>query len=57
MSQGLCFWILVLIAIACDAWPIVRSRGESLRTSAPNVVWWALLILLGWAVFGPPMHG
>lgn len=56
MSIGLVFWILMLL------WLIL---GFALRLGylGPHIVWggdimlFLLLLLLGWKVFGAPVHG
>jgi len=54
MAKGLLFWILMILLLvaALIRWlpgPASQSPGLSL---AGAVVLWALLFLLGWAVFG-----
>lgn len=55
MSIGLLFWILWILAVvfgAWSSWPItnIRPLGSSLLV-------WILLGLLGWGIFGAPIHG
>ena len=55
MSIGLLFWVLFLVALvlgfvlapADDRWGGVRG----------NLLWWVLIGLLGWGVFGAPIKG
>ena len=52
MSFSLCYWILMLIWLvggAVTAWP-------NLRASWPNLVLFLLLLVIGWQVFGAPLH-
>lgn len=54
MGIGLLFWIVYLIAVIFSGW--------SLRAGGPlawggSLVLYVLLGLLGWASFGPPVHG
>ncbi len=53
MSRGLGFWILMIIWFVFglwSAWPLTWGAGGT-------VVLFLVLGLLGWQVFGPPIHG
>lgn len=53
MSIGLCFWILMLVWLVFGfytTWP-------NWKAGAPNLLLFILLLLLGWKIFGPPIHG
>lgn len=52
MALGLCFYILMLIWIffGWRAYPTFEAR-------MPSLLLFCLLLLLGWKVFGPPLHG
>ncbi len=43
----------MLIALVFGFW----STRENLWAGAPNFITWFLIFLLGWQVFGPPIHG
>lgn len=50
MTFALCYWILMLIWLVWDlqaSWP---------NLGRPSLLLFILLILLGWRVFGPPIH-
>ena len=52
MSFALCFWICYLLALVLglwSAWPVNKASGGTLLL-------FILLALLGWKVFGPPIH-
>lgn len=52
MSFGLCYWILMLAWLLFglwQCWPNVKGQGA-------NLLLFVLLLLLGWRVFGPPIH-
>jgi hypothetical protein len=52
MSLGLAFWITMLIWLVLGIytnWPNLRSQGG-------NLILFILLVLLGWQVFGAPLH-
>ena len=53
MTRGLVFWILMLLWLVFGLWvsyPSMYLIGGSLML-------FLLLVLLGWQVFGPPIHG
>lgn len=52
MTLGLCYWIVFLIWVVFGAW----QHGTNWRAQAPNVILLILFLLLGWQVFGPPLH-
>ena len=52
MSFGLAYWVLMLVWLVFGlwtSWPNVRAAGG-------NLLLFVLLVLLGWRVFGPPIH-
>ena len=56
MSFSLCYWILMLIWLVFGIWsnwPIART---SVRPLGGTVLLFILLVLLGWAEFGAPLH-
>lgn len=52
MSKGLAFWILMIILPFLGAW----SVWPNYKASGVNVLLFVLLVLLGWQVFGAPIH-
>lgn len=56
MSLGLCFWIVMLVALVFGAIPLFKD-GNNWRAAAPSFLYWFLFLLLGWQVFGAPLHG
>lgn len=52
MSRGLLFWIIVLLWLVFGLW---LSWGTPLYMGGAIIVF-VLLVLLGWQVFGPPVH-
>lgn len=58
MTLGLVFWICMLIwAIlgVWTTWPAVRTGG--IKAGGGDLLLFILLLLLGWAQFGAPIHG
>jgi len=56
MTLGLCYWILMLIWLV---WGVLThfSLVTGPYTTGVNVVLlFILFLLLGWQVFGPPLH-
>ncbi len=53
MSLGLAFWILMLIVVALG---IYWNWGTP-AAARNDLLLFALLVLLGWKVFGAPLHG
>lgn len=56
MSFGLVFWILMLICLVFgfySHWPLSQSNS---RPFTMNLFLFVLLLLLGWKVFGAPLH-
>jgi hypothetical protein len=52
MSIGLCFWILMLIWLVSGiTWPM-----REWRSGVSNLVLFIILVLVGWQIFGAPLH-
>lgn len=54
MTLGLAFWILMLIVVVLGAYWNWGTPSPAART---DLLLFALLVLLGWKVFGAPLHG
>lgn len=54
MSMGLMYWILMLIWLVFGLWWHWPSWQPWI---GGNLLLFVLLLLLGWRVFGPPIHG
>ena len=58
MSLGLMYWILMLVWLVFGIWIKWPNRqNEGVRTSGGGVMLFILLLILGWHVFGAPIHG
>lgn len=58
MSFGLLFWVLMILSVLFGF--VFRSQPTSFGWYGPYGDWVLILILfglLGWATFGPPLHG
>lgn len=56
MSRGLMYWIIVLLWVLTVLAPLFGFSGPTV-THASEAVLLILFILLGWQVYGPPIHG
>lgn len=59
MSLGLAFWILMLLWLVFGLWWNNRAAFASGNWSpvGGSLLLFLLLLLLGWASFGPPLRG
>jgi hypothetical protein len=56
MAFGLCYWIIMLIWFLFGLWDL-WAHPESRKPATAHVgVLFILLLLLGWKVFGAPLH-
>lgn len=53
MSFALLFYILLLLWVVLGTWAIAPNW----RAGGPNLLLFVLFLILGWKVFGPPIHG
>ena len=53
MSMGLMYWILMLVWLVFGVW----MNWPNYKASGGNLLLFILLVLLGWSVFGAPIHG
>lgn len=53
MSIGLMFWILMLLWLVFGLW----TTWPNYHLLGGNLMLFILLLLLGWQVFGAPLHG
>lgn len=53
MSLALAFWVVMLIWLVFGAW----STWPDYKASGGTALLFVLLLLLGWAQFGAPIHG
>lgn len=56
MSLGLCFYILMLIWLVFGL-SIHAGYGIGYGAIGNTLLLFVLFLLLGWKVFGPPLHG
>ena len=52
MSLALAFWITMFIWLLLGLY----TNRANLRAAAPDLILFVLLLLVGWQVFGPPLH-
>lgn len=53
MSFALCYWILMLVWFVFGLW---TSWPLNNRQAGSTLLLFILLLLLGWKVFGQPLH-
>jgi hypothetical protein len=56
VTLGLLFWLIMLITLVFGllvAWP---RAPEARYAFGGSLLWWLLLLLVGWAVFGAPLR-
>lgn len=56
MSFGLLYWILMLLWLVFGLWSNWPVAGPSVKPAVGHVMLFVLLVLLGWKVFGSPVH-
>ncbi len=56
MSRGLMYWIIVLIWIVLVLASFFGYGGAHTAMASEGVLL-LLFVLLGWQVYGPPIHG
>ena len=52
MSLGLAYWVGMFIWVIFGVW----TNWPNYKTNGWNLMLFILLVLLGWKVFGPPLH-
>ena len=52
MTLGLAYWILMLLWLVFGVW----SSWPDIKAAGGNGLLFILLVLIGWKVFGPPIH-
>lgn len=53
MSFSLCYWILMLLWFCFGLW---ANWGPGYRFIGGHLLLFVLFVLLGWKVFGAPLH-
>jgi hypothetical protein len=56
MSFALIYWILMLFWLFFGLWSNWPAAGSPFRPLGGTLLLFILLVLLGWKVFGPPVH-
>jgi len=57
MSLGLCFWILMLIWFVFGVIVHFGVWATPYVSMGNTLLLFILFLLVGWRVFGPPLHG
>lgn len=53
MSFALAYWILMLVWLVFGIW---SAWPKNYKVGGGNLLLFILLMLVGWKVFGPPIH-
>ncbi len=53
MSLSLVYWVLMLIWLVFSAW---SGWAGGIKASGGSIVPFLLLLVIGWKVFGAPVH-
>jgi hypothetical protein len=56
MTLGLCFWVLMLVWLVFGVLVHFSMVGGGLALAGNSLLLFVLFLLLGWQVFGPPLH-
>jgi len=56
MTLGLCFWVLMLIWLVFGLLTHFGVVAGVYAVGANAILLFVLFLLLGWQVFGPPLH-
>lgn len=56
MSLGLCFWIIMLVWLVFGILMHFGFVTGVISITANAILLFILFLLLGWQVFGPPLH-
>jgi hypothetical protein len=56
MTLGLCFWVLMLVWLVFGLLVHFAVVSGTISVAANAVLLFILFMLLGWQVFGPPLH-
>jgi hypothetical protein len=56
MSFALVFWILMLLWLVFGLWSNWPVGAGAVKPLGGTLLLFILLLLLGWKVFGPPIH-
>lgn len=56
MSIALAYWIVLLLSLILNVLTVWPLSSEKVKAQGPNILLFALLVLVGWKVFGAPVH-
>ena len=56
MSFALVYWILMLLWFVFGMWSNYPFSGANARPAGSTALLFLLLLILGWATFGTPVH-
>lgn len=56
MSLAMCYWIVLLLSLLLTFWMTWPISAANVKNQGPALILFVLLVLLGWQVFGSPLH-
>ena len=56
MTLPLLFWLVMLITAVYALWLGWPRAPEQRYALTGSALWWVLLFIVGWGVFGPPLR-
>lgn len=58
MTLGILFWMIYIIALFFSAWSNYETgQPFPLKRAGSHFVLWVLIGIVGWRIFGSPVHG
>jgi hypothetical protein len=57
MTLAVWYWILMLLWAVFGVWSNYPYNSASLKPAGNQLILFLLLLILGWAQFGSPLHG
>jgi hypothetical protein len=57
MSIALVYWVLMLFWFVFGLWGSWPVTAANAKPAVGNLLLFILLLLIGWKIFGPPVHG
>ena len=56
MTFSIAYWVLMLVWLVLGVWSALPNYRANYKATSGNIILFILLLLVGWQVFGPPIH-